>query len=774
MKKRFGTKIMSFLLTAALLVGCTIPSAFAAETETPQKEYMQLAYMYYTDADDVDYSVITHLNYSFGLIYNKEYETEEGFRKEEWNDVDEHPEKLNTIYLEDWDKENLRRVNELKAEQNPDLKVLLSVGGWGARGFSDVAATEEGRATFANSCKQFVDEFQLDGIDLDWEYPVIGGWGEVKARPEDKQNFTLLLQAVRDAIGSDKLLTIAGSANVKFTTEWTEFQKVVEILDFINCMTYDFHHETCYYGYGLYASTMWPTRDAVSEYNADMAIHRYIVKGCPPEKINLGYTLGYTTLPSALRDEAAQWPFVSAGIRASGFTSEWWTDNATLVDKYLNNKTYTFDLNGESRTIRFEKKWDDEACLHIVVAFDEQNNELFVLSYLDNDALDSRADYIKTWDLRGSFFWEYGSDPDSMLATHMARPENLDTKYEMDPAVAEVAKLINALPDEITLEDEAAILAARKAYNALNDKQKALIIRLDKLIAAEEALAALKPSRLKDTLERLIKDAEALQAAGKVEDCIPSVQQVFQTALDEARAVLADPLASRDAIQNASLKLLKAIGLLNYVQGDKAKLEMAVELAESMDLTLYEDSGKAAFNQALKNAKAVLEDEEALQAEIDSTWDALTNAMLALRFKVDTATLEALLKELQALDLSAYTDDSALALRAAMGSAALVLAEPDSQETVDNVVRQLQAAKDALVEKPVVAPDDKPGNDPERPSSSTGTPGHTGTVNPPKHSDGGSQNASNPKTADNTPYLLLMILPLLSGCAWFYLRKQKS
>jgi chitinase len=68
-------------------------------------------------------------------------------------------------------------------KQNPNLKVLLSVGGWGARGFSGAAATQESRAVFIRSAQEIVEKYGLDGIDLDWEYPVNGAWGLVAASP---------------------------------------------------------------------------------------------------------------------------------------------------------------------------------------------------------------------------------------------------------------------------------------------------------------------------------------------------------------------------------------------------------------------------------------------------------------------------------------------------------------------------------------------------------------------------------------------------------------
>jgi hypothetical protein len=79
---------------------------------------------------------------------------------------------------------------------------LLSVGGWGARGFSGAAATKETRAVFIQSAQAIIEKYGLDGIDLDWEYPVNGAWGLVASQPADRDNFTALLKELRAAVGT--------------------------------------------------------------------------------------------------------------------------------------------------------------------------------------------------------------------------------------------------------------------------------------------------------------------------------------------------------------------------------------------------------------------------------------------------------------------------------------------------------------------------------------------------------------------------------------------
>lgn len=117
-----------------------------------------------------DVQKLTHMNLAFGLI------SENGLLDlHQMTHLDLIPQ------FRDW---------------NPALRVVLSVGGWGAGGFSLMSRTEEGRRAFAESCRKAVEEYHLDGIDIDWEYPC-SDQAEIDCDSSDKQNYTKLLQAPR-------------------------------------------------------------------------------------------------------------------------------------------------------------------------------------------------------------------------------------------------------------------------------------------------------------------------------------------------------------------------------------------------------------------------------------------------------------------------------------------------------------------------------------------------------------------------------------------------
>ncbi|WP_323822317.1 glycoside hydrolase family 18 protein [Algoriphagus sp. C2-6-M1] len=125
-------------------------------------------------------------------------------------------------------------------ERNPDLKVMIACGGWGANGFSDMALTEESRTKFIQSASDFISKYELDGMDMDWEYPGISGAGTM-AREEDTKNFTALMKGLRemlDSFDSPKILTFA-SAGWKRYYDHIELNEVMKYADYTNVMTYD-------------------------------------------------------------------------------------------------------------------------------------------------------------------------------------------------------------------------------------------------------------------------------------------------------------------------------------------------------------------------------------------------------------------------------------------------------------------------------------------------------------------------------------------------------
>ena len=161
--------------TRLLFVLCCLSVSIAAAQTSSSPAI--IAYIFPKDAilspNEIAAEKLTRINYAFANIQNGEIV--QGFAH---------------------DRENFQTLNALK-QRNPKLQILISVGGWTWSGaFSDMALTRESRHKFIDSAVRFVEANNLDGIDIDWEYPGAVGAGN-PFRPADKQNYTSLLKEMR-------------------------------------------------------------------------------------------------------------------------------------------------------------------------------------------------------------------------------------------------------------------------------------------------------------------------------------------------------------------------------------------------------------------------------------------------------------------------------------------------------------------------------------------------------------------------------------------------
>ena len=185
------------------------------------------------------------------------------------------------------DYTNFKNLRTLKAK-HPGLKTLISIGGWGgSEGFSATASSEETRGGFAQSCADFVRLYGFDGVDIDWEYPVSGG---CSGKIEDKKNFTLLMQALREVLdtlepteGKHYYLSFAGGASNNYISN-VELQKLADFVDYAVIMTYDLHGKWDDYS-DLNAPLYTPVK-ASPQYktSVDDAVKAWKTAGFPPKK----------------------------------------------------------------------------------------------------------------------------------------------------------------------------------------------------------------------------------------------------------------------------------------------------------------------------------------------------------------------------------------------------------------------------------------------------------------------------------------------------------
>ncbi len=348
------------------------PSAPAASTRKVIGYYAAWsAYSGFTP-DQLDANKLTHINYAFANI-GSDYKVTLGFP--------------------DVDSTNLSKLVGLK-KSNPNLKILIAVGGWTwSSRFSDVALTEESRTTFADSCVDFIVKYGLDGVDIDWEYPVSGGLSTNVRRPEDKSNFTLLMKKLRERLdareamdGKEYILSFAGAAGDWYLKN-IEPTKLLAYVDYVNVMTYDLHGS--WDEYTDLNAPLYTNSDASPQYKGSVeeAINAWLQAGVPADQLIMGvpfYGYIYKTVSNS-----------NNGLYRR-FSDAAYIGYADIVANYLRAPGYRRYFHSESKV-----PW----------LFNGKN----FISYDDEETMGIKASYITSKNLGGAMIWELSQDSDGIL-----------------------------------------------------------------------------------------------------------------------------------------------------------------------------------------------------------------------------------------------------------------------------------------------------------------------------------------------------------------------
>lgn len=298
------------------------------------------------------------------------------------------------------DAQNLAVLTALRRE-NPSLAVLVSVGGWSwSGGFSDAALTAASRETFAASAVAFIERYNLDGLDVDWEYPGQAGAGNVH-RKEDKQNFTLLLEELRARFDWETVrthrrlyLTIAAEASQDYL-DHTEMAKVARYVDTVNLMAYDYYmpgsdHITGHIA-PLFTSPQDPKHDSANE-----AVLANEQAGVPAGKIVLGV------------------PFYGrAWAKVSDANHGLFQRGGPAQDAEISYGTITQTMLGHG----FTRYWDRAASVPYLYSAEQR---IFV-SYEDPESLAAKCSYVRAHKLAGVMFWDYADDSGDELLSAIDR-----------------------------------------------------------------------------------------------------------------------------------------------------------------------------------------------------------------------------------------------------------------------------------------------------------------------------------------------------------------
>jgi chitinase len=325
-----------------------------------------------------------------------------------------------------WPRPILGNFQQLQALKTlyPSLRVVISLGGWTfSKYFSEAALTDSSRQKFVSSCIDLFLKGNLpdpgwggmggpgaaagvfDGIDLDWEWPGSEGNAGNIIRPEDKQNFTKLVEEFRRQLdtygqtaGKHYLLTSFLPAAPAKIDAGFEVRKIFASLDFGTVQGYDLHgawESTTNHQSNLYTSKDDP---ASPSFSVDDTVHAYVDRGAPASELVIGvpfYSRGWSGVAAMNRGlyqlSSAPAPGVwetgvndyevTEGLLSSGFT-RYWDGKAFAAWLFDGTTFWTFD---------------------------------------DPIVMKHKAHYVLKNDLGGIMFWELSGDtPDGELIEALA------------------------------------------------------------------------------------------------------------------------------------------------------------------------------------------------------------------------------------------------------------------------------------------------------------------------------------------------------------------
>jgi len=292
---------------------------------------------------------LTHVNFAFALV------------KDGRGSVDH------------WiNKEGVRKFIKEKGH----LKVILSVGGWGAGGFSPAVSTAEGRELLAQTLVDINNDYGFDGIDMDWEYPC-DDIADIEASSDDKVNYTLFMELLRQKLGNDKILSMA-AGGMQRCVDNLELDKLMKVMNFINLMTYDM----CPWDKVGYHTSLFSTEECPN--SGDAVARMYETAGVKRSQLVLGAAFYARIYPNV----------DGLGCEVNGaplFGEGGYTKLQTRIG--MDESGYEYDEKAEAPYI-----------------YDTHTREF--ITFDNPRSLMEKMKYVKSTGLGGIMYWEYSHDDD--------------------------------------------------------------------------------------------------------------------------------------------------------------------------------------------------------------------------------------------------------------------------------------------------------------------------------------------------------------------------
>lgn len=295
-----------------------------------------------------------------------------------WSFVRPNPQAQLVSDLPHLEEEYLNPIT-LHAHQS-GVQVLLAIGGWGnSQDFSKIAQSESLRKTFAHECAYWLQKYDLDGIDIDWEFP---GLSEFGGNPSDQIFITPLLQEIRQAIGPTKTLTI----DLPGRPEWFQYFPINEfkgVVDFISIMSYDLSSPEL-----AQTQTVWHNSALYDDYQPNhwswnRLLNHVLTLDFPIEHINLGMAFYGRTYHQQTQ-----------------IGNSWHSEQHAGVPSAITYQEISALLGQD----QYKHEWDSLAKVPYLTSKD------CLITYDDERSIALKAQFIHSEGLAGVIIWELNCD----------------------------------------------------------------------------------------------------------------------------------------------------------------------------------------------------------------------------------------------------------------------------------------------------------------------------------------------------------------------------
>ena len=375
--------------------------------------------------------------------------------------------------------------------QNKNLKIGVSLGGWSKSGdFSEVAASPAKRKKLVENITKFLKYTNMDFVDIDWEYPADvrepdrvdnkNDEGTPNAKPEDKENYILLLKDIRAAIdkqgvelGKTYELSVALPASQGMLDKGIDIKQLFEVVDFANMMTYDMNgawSATSGHHTALYGNPNDP--NYANGLSVDQTVRFLKEHGAPSEKIVIGaafYTRGWNEVAKGT-DQNTPGLFQPAekSNKDADQTPTYGADNEhslALGDGGRAGGVWSYRNIDELKTKipTLKEYWDDTAKAPFL--YSEVSKEFF--TYDNVKSINYKTQYVKEHELGGVISWMQSQD----------KPTTSTKRDELTKAIKNGLFGTEKLPEHKIVSSDLNVEVGISTYSENSSKGYELVIK---------------------------------------------------------------------------------------------------------------------------------------------------------------------------------------------------------------------------------------------------------------------------------------------------------